>query len=160
LAARALRGEGGTAAQEIFNSLMNSILLNESVYMPLLHLMLPFQWENKAVFSEIWADPDAQHSGGREEPAPRLLLKMDIEGVGPFDLLIDSQGGRTSLHVSCPKAVAAFSGDISRDLGDILRRNGLNPGDVKVSAMRKPLNISDAFPKLFQEVKNGVDVKI
>ncbi len=160
LAARALRGEGGTAAQEIFNSLMNSILLNESVYMPLLHLMLPFQWEDKAVFSEIWADPDAQHSGGREEPAPRLLLKMDIEGVGPFDLLIDSQGGRTSLHVSCPKAVAAFSGDISRDLGDILRRNGLNPGDVKVSAMRKPLNISDAFPKLFQEVKNGVDVKI
>jgi len=161
LAQRSLQGEGGTAAQDIFRSLMDSILINESVYMPLQHLMLPFQWEDKAVFSEVWVDPDAEHSQGREPPAPRLLIKMDIEGVGPFDLVIDSaSNGRTSLHVSCPQQVAAFSGDISRDLTDILTRNGLSPGDVRVSAMRKPINISDAFPNLFQEVKNGVDVKV
>lgn len=161
LAQRSLQGEGGTAAQDIFRSLMSSILINESVYMPLQHLMLPFQWEDKAVFSEMWVDPDAERSGGQEAPAPRLLIKMDIEGVGPFDLVIDSvSGGRTSLMVSCPQEVAAFSGDISRDLTDILTRNGLSPGDVRVSAMKKPMNISDAFPNLFQEVKNGVDVKV
>lgn len=161
LAQRSLQGEGGTAAQDIFRSLMSSILINESVYMPLQHLMLPFQWEDKAVFAEMWVDPDAEHSQGRETPAPRLLIKMDIEGVGAFDLVIDSAAsGRTSLHVSCPQQVAAFSGDISRDLTDILTRNGLSPGDVRVSAMRKPMKISDAFPKLFQEVKSGVDVKV
>lgn len=161
LAQRSLQGEGGTAAQDIFRSLMSSILINESVYMPLQHMLLPFQWEDKAVFSEMWVDPDAEHSGGREAPAPRILIKMDIEGVGPFDLVIDSAaGGRTSLMVSCPQQVAAFSGDISRDLTDILTRNGLSPGDVRVSAMKKPMNISDAFPNLFQEVKSGVDVKV
>lgn len=160
LAQRSLRGEGGTAGQEIFRNLMNSILINESVYMPLQHLLLPFQWEDRAVFSEMWVDPDAQHSGGREAPAPRLLIKMDIEGLGAFDLLIDSSGGRTSLQVSCPRQVAAFSGEVSRDLSEILTRNGLTPGDVRVSAMRRPIAISDAFPKLFQEVKSGVDVKV
>lgn len=160
MAHKALQGEGGTAAQEIFRNLMHSILLNESVYMPLQHLFLPFQWEDKAVFSELWADPDAEHSEGREEPAPKLLIKMDIEGLGAFDLLIETQGGRTSLQVSCPQQVAAFSSDVSRDLSEILQRNGLSPGDVRVSAMRKPMTISDAFPKLFQEVKNGVDVKV
>lgn len=160
LAQRSLEGEGGTAAQEIFRALLNSILINESVYMPLQHLLLPFQWEDKAVFSEMWVDPDAEHNQGREEPSPRLLIKMDVEGLGAFDLLIDSSGGRTSLQVSCPQQVAAFSGDISRDLSDILQRNGLSPGDIRVSAMRRPMNISDAFPNLFQEVKNGVDVKV
>ena len=160
LAQRSLQGEGGTAAQDIFRSLMSSILINESVYMPLQHLMLPFRWEDKAVFSEMWVDPDAEHSGGQEAPAPRLLIKMDVEGVGPFDLVIDGAGGKTSLMVSCPQEVAVFSGDISRDLTDILTRNGLSPGDVRVSAMKKPINISDAFPNLFQEVKSGVDVKV
>ncbi|WP_322172751.1 hypothetical protein [Acutalibacter caecimuris] len=160
LAQRSLRGEGGTAAQEIFRNLLSSILINESVYMPLQHLLLPFQWDDRAVFAEMWVDPDAQHSGGREEPAPRLLIKMDIEGLGMFDLLIDGSGGHTSLQVSCPRQVAAFSGDISRDLSDILQRNGLSPGDIRVSAMRQPMNISDAFPTLFQEVKSGVDVKV
>ncbi len=160
LAQRSLQGEGGTAAQDIFRSLMSSILINESVYMPLQHLMLPFRWEDKAVFSEMWVDPDAEHSGGQEAPAPRLLIKMDVEGVGPFDLVIDGAGGKTSLMISCPQEVAVFSGDISRDLTDILTRNGLSPGDVRVSAMKKPINISDAFPNLFQEVKSGVDVKV
>lgn len=160
LALRSLRGEGGTAAQEIFRNLLSSILINESVYMPLQHLLLPFQWEDRAVFSEMWVDPDAQHSGGREEPAPRLLIKMDIEGLGAFDLLIDQAGGRTSLQVACPREMAPFSGDISHDLSDILTRNGLTPGDIRVAAMRQPMTISDAFPTLFQEVRSGVDVKV
>ena len=106
-------------------------------------------------------DPDAEHSACWEAPAQRLLIKMDIEGIGPFDLMIDSSAsGKTSLQVSCPQEVAAFSGDVSRDLTDILTRNGLTPGDVRVSAMKRPMNISDAFPNLFQEVKNGVDVKV
>ena len=75
LAQRSLQGEGGTAAQDIFRSLMSSILINESVYMPLQHLMLPFRWEDKAVFSEMWVDPDAEHSGGQEAPAPQTPAK-------------------------------------------------------------------------------------
>ena len=108
----------------------------------------------------MWVDPDDGHSGGQEEASPRLLIKMDVEGLGAFDLLISGSGGKTAMQVNCPRQVAAFSGDISRDLGEILQRNGLTPGDIRVSAMRSPMSISDAFPNLFQEVKNGVDVKV
>ena len=43
---------------------MNGMLLNESVYLPLLHILFPFQYQGKNVMSEIWADPDA---GGKPE---------------------------------------------------------------------------------------------
>ncbi len=156
---KALAGEANVATQDALRNIMASILVNESVYMPLLHLLLPFQWENKAVFSEMWVDPD-DGSGGQQGGGTRILIKMDIQGLGVFDLLVESSAGRTSLQVSCPEAVAAHSGEVSRSLNDILERNGLRAGEIRVSPMRRPMNISEAFPKLFQEVMTGVDVKV
>ncbi len=159
LTGRALGGEANMQMQEALRNIMASILVNESVYMPLRHLLLPFQWEDKAVFSEMWVDPD-EDKGSGQAPSPRILIKMDIEGLGAFDLLIDNGGGRTSMNVSCPESVAAHSGEVSRSLGDILERNGLRAGDIRVGPMRKAVNISDAFPKLFERVMTGVDVKV
>lgn len=156
---RALGGEGNMQMQDALRNIMASILVNESVYMPLRHMLLPFQWEDKAVFSEMWVDPD-EDKGGGQAPAPRILIKMDIEGLGAFDLLIDNGGGRTSMNVSCPESVAAHSAEVGRSLGDILERNGLKAGDIRVGPMRRALNISDAFPKLFERVMTGVDVKV
>lgn len=160
LTSRALGGEGNTQMQDAMRNIMNAILVNESVYMPLQHLFLPFMWDDKAVFSEMWVDPDEDNGQGSQGASPRILIKMDIEGLGVFDLLIDNSGGRTSMNVSCPEAVAAHSGEVSRSLNDILERNGLQPGDIRVGAMRRPVNISDAFPKLFEGVVTGVDVKV
>jgi len=160
LTGRALGGEANTQMQDALRNIMASILVNESVYMPLRHLLLPFQWEDKAVFSEMWVDPDEDNGTGSAGPSPRILIKMDIEGLGVFDLLIDNGGGRTSINVSCPESVAAHSGEVSRSLGDILERNGLRAGDIRVGPMRRAVNISDAFPKIFEGVMNGVDVKV
>ncbi len=160
LTARALGGEANMQTQEALRNIMLSILVNESVYMPLKHLLLPFQWEDKAVFSEMWVDPDEESGQGGQGKSSRILIKMDIEGLGAFDLLIDSSAGRTSMNVSCPETVAAHAGEVSRSLNGILERNGLKPGDIRVGPLRKPLNISDAFPKLFERVMTGVDVKV
>lgn len=160
LTGRALGGEANMQTQEALRNIMASILVNESVYMPLKHLLLPFQWEDKAVFSEMWVDPDENSDTGGQGKSTRILIKMDIEGLGIFDLLIDNTGGRTSMNVACPETVAAHSGDVSRSLSTILERNGLRAGDIRVGAMRRPMHISDAFPKLFERVMTGVDVKV
>ena len=160
LTGRALGGEANMQMQDALRNIMASILVNESVYMPLRHLLLPFMWDDKAVFSEMWVDPDEENGTGQNGPSPRILIKMDVEGLGTFDLLIDHTGGRTSMNVSCPETVAAHSGEVSRSLGDILERNGLKAGDIRVGPMRRGMNISDAFPKLFEGVMTGVDVKV
>lgn len=160
LTGRALGGEANMQTQEALKNIMASILVNESVYMPLKHLLLPFQWDDKAVFSEMWVDPDEDKGQSGQAPSPRILIKMDIEGLGAFDLLIDSGGGRTSMNVACPESVAAHSGEVSRSLGDILERNGLRAGDIRVGPLRRAMKISDAFPKLFERVMTGVDVKV
>jgi len=164
LASRALQGQAGPETQEMFHNIMASILINESVYMPLSHTLLPLDWNGKRMFSEMWVDPDADSDPRRSASGGggtmRILIKMDIESLGAFDLLIHSsrQDG-VSLSLACPQAVAAFSDQVSQTIHSILSRNGLKVGEVSVAEMKRPVTVSEVFPKLFERM-NGVNVKI
>ncbi|MEG0689546.1 MAG: hypothetical protein RR466_12765, partial [Hungatella sp.] len=49
-----LEGEGGYESKAVFQNVLNAMLLNESVYMPLLHIMLPVNLDGNIMFSELW----------------------------------------------------------------------------------------------------------
>jgi len=162
MADRALKGQAGVSAEEAFRSILSSLLINESVYMPLSHIMLPLQWENRMMFSELWVDPDADRDERRQSSGPptlRLLLKMDIQGLGAFDLLLNAQADNVALHLACPQEVAAFSDQVSQTLSGILERNGLKAAQVDVAEMKRPLTLSEVFPKIYEK-GSGVNVKI
>ena len=162
---RALQGEDGVSTQEAFHSILNAVLINESVYMPLQHVMLPLNWNGRLMFSEMWVDPDAEQDsrGGRDRgeggPVQRILIKMDIQSVGAFDVLLQNRDEGVSLLVTCPRAVAESAPQITRSLRDILARNGLNVEQVQVAEQRRPLTVSEVFPKVFERM-SGVNVKV
>ena len=155
----AVRGRGGVDAQDAFHNIMNSILINESVYMPVNHAMVPLDWNGKKAYSEVWVDPDAENGNGPGEGrGARLLIKMDIQSLGAFDLLFSTVGDSVSLQVACPRDVAPFSEDITRSLETILSRNGLRPEQVRVGEMRRPIAVSEVFPKIFERM-SGINVR-
>jgi len=159
---KALKGEGGVNAQEAFRSVLSSLLLNESVYMPLNHVMIPLQWNGRMAFSEMWVDPDSERERDRPASGPRtvsLLLKMDVQGLGAFDFYLNMRERDVDLQISCPKAVADYSPQVSQAMTVILQRNGLRPSAVKVAEMKRSMTISEAFPKIFGKA-SGVNVKI
>ncbi len=159
---RALQGEGGVNAQEAFRNILSALLVNESVYMPLNHVMLPMRWEDRLMFSELWVDPDADSdrrgltAGG--ENTVRVLLKLDIQGVGAFDLLLNAKGQDVAMEAACPPEVAAFSEQVTQALTGILERNGFR-ADVAVGEMRRPATVSEVFPKIFEKA-SGVNVTV
>ena len=156
----ALRGEGGVNAQEAFRNMMAGLLINESVYMPLNHVILPLDWDGEKMFAEMWVDPDV--GGTRQEYGDgdfRILIKLDIESLGAFDLLFDAHGENVNLQVACPKTVAPFSQQVAQTLGEILSRNGLRPENVSVAEMRRPITVSEVFPKILAGM-SGINVKV
>ena len=158
----ALRGEGGANLQEAFHHIMRSVLINESVYMPLQHIMVPMEYNGRLMFSELWVDPDAeQDSRGREggEKTLRLLIKLDIGSLGAFDLLLNIRDGGVAVQAVCPPAVSARGDEVEDALTGILERNGLAVDGVSVSEMRRPIAVSEAFPKVLERM-GGVNVKV
>ncbi len=161
-ASRALRGGSGAEAQDAFRNIVSALLINESVYMPLLHMMIPLEWMGKLMFSELWVDPDAEENmkrgRGQQDNTIRFLFKMDIQSLGFFDMVLTCQREDVDLQLFCPQSVAPFAETVGGELTRILSENGLRPNSVQVRPMEKPLTISGVFPKIF-EGENSIDVK-
>ena len=162
-AQKALQGGAGNEVQEAFRNIVSAFLVNESVHMPLNHILLPLEWDGKMVFSEMWVDPDAEENlkrgRGDRDNTLRFLFKIDIQGLGFFDMVLTCQRERVDIQLFCPERVAPFSGLVQGELSRILSDNGLTAGAVQVQQMDRPLTISGVFPRIF-EGENSINVKI
>ncbi len=161
-AARALRGEGSAEVQQTFRNLVSAMLVNESVYMPLNHFLIPLEQDGRKLFSELWVDADAEDKkGGKGEGGKcmRFLFKLDVEKVGLFDVILTSRDKEVGVAVACPEGVAPFSREIETTVSQILTRNELTPVGVSVRRMERPVTLTEVFPKIF-EGKNSVNVKV
>ena len=144
--------------------IMRSILLNESVYMPVLHFMVPFSMDGRFLFSEWWIDPDAEGGGAKEdgtrERIVKGLIKFDIQELGFFDLyFVWKEGNKVVLQLNVPPAMAEESGQIRKSIGTIMKQHDLETDEFVVGVSNESIPLSEAFPKL-RERKNSINVSI
>lgn len=157
-----IEGEAGLENKQVFQNLMNAVLLNESVYMPVLHLMLPVELNGQIMFSEMWIDPDAGDEGGGIEGEGRkakLLIKFDIKDVGFFDMILLYGQDKMDMYLSYPDSLADKEGEIRSSLESIMADNGISFRSLVLEKAAEPVSISQAFPKIFER-KNAVNVTI
>ena len=148
--------------QQTFRNLVSAMLVNESVYMPLSHLLIPMEMDGRKLFSELWVDADAEDKKGGKgqgDKCMRFLFKLDVQNVGLFDVILTSRDKDVDVVVACPEGVAPFSREIEKTVSQILTRNELNPAGISVRKMERPVTLTEVFPKIF-EGKNSVDVKV
>ena len=160
-AARALRGEGSAEVQETFRNLVSAMLINESVYMPLSHFLIPLEMDGRKLFSELWVDADAEEKNGKGKGGKcmKLLFKIDVEKVGLFDVVMACRDNKeVEVAVACPAGVAPFSREIERTVSHILTRNDLTPVGVSVRKMDRPVTLTEVFPTIFEGM-NSINVK-
>ena len=148
--------------QEIFKQLVSAMLINESVYMPINHFLIPMEMDGRMLFSEFWVDPDDEEKEQKGKSRPgstgmKFLFKMDIQSLGLFDIVLTSREKEVDIRIACPETAAPFSKEIEQAVSGILSRNGLTPVGVSVRKMDRPVTLTEVFPKLF-EGKNSVHV--
>lgn len=159
---KGLSGDAGASNKAAFSDMVSSLLLNESVYMPLTHLVIPANIDGRMMFSEMWVDPDAEGqgmSGGDAPKASKIFAKFMIKELGDFDLLIVEKDGRASVEVHYPESLADRASDIRRDIPDIIRRNGLRLENFLAAQGQTEKSLLQIFPKVVMQ-KSTVDVTI
>lgn len=156
-----VRGEAGTQVKDTFVSLLNSTLVNESVYMPLLHISLPMILEGVPIFSEMWIDPDDEDDEGRAsgEKGVKILLKFDMKEVGFFDILLYYQNNKMSMVMHYPDTLPIKGEEIRKGISGILKKNGMEVEYLAVEEGKGSIPVSKAFPKIYER-RNSVNVTI
>ncbi len=163
-ASQALQGTMGVDIRDAFSEIIKALLINESVFMPLKHAMIPLEWQGKMMYSEFWVDPNAKDGGGGGDEEGQgdkiqFLFKLDIESLGFLEMTLAARGDRVELNVFGPDSVADNGSIIARDLQNILELNGLRSQGIKVQKEENPIAITQVFPDLF-DGRSGVNVKI
>lgn len=152
-------GQAGLENVQQFYTIMNGMLLNESVYMPLLHFLLPFQYENNNVMSEMWVDPDAKkdkEEGGR---AIKVFLKFDIQSLGKFEMLMTLQDRESKMQILVPPQIAKQDKRIQAEVADILKKNGIRYSQLMVRERVRDRRVDEVFPEI-REKERTINVRI
>jgi hypothetical protein len=160
-AARALQGTYGPDVRDAFVEIIRSLLVQESVYLSLNHMLFPVEWNGRMMYSELWVDPDAEEESGKKKENGKIqfLFKMDLESLGFLEISLAARQEQVEMRVYGPETVSNHSALIAEDLREILAAHGFNGKDVRVSKLEKPLALTEVFPNLF-EGKQGVNVKV
>ena len=158
LVAKGANGEAGLENIQQFYNIINGMLVNESVYLPLIHLLLPFRFEDQQVMSEMWVDPD---SGTENEEGRRIkmLLKFEIRHLGRFDLLLTMENRQVGMQLYVPPALKERAEVISRDVGGIFKKCGLNINRMLVREKTGEIKVTDAFPEI-REKERTINVRV
>lgn len=163
-AAQAMRGGEHPDVQQAYQEIMRAVLINESVYMPLNHYMLPLEMDGRHLFSEMWIDPDAgsnesDKNSGRKENVIKCLFKLDVENLGMIDVVLLSRDKDVDIQLNCSDHLLTFSQKIEQGIDAILRKNDLKPVRVTVRKMDHPLTLTEVFPKIYER-KDSLNVKV
>ncbi len=155
-----IKGQAGTQTREMFLNLLNGMLVNESVYMPLLHTAFPLILEGVPIFSEMWIDPDEESENSPSgENGIKILLKFDMKEVGFFDILMYYQNQKMSMVMHYPDKLPVKGEDIRKGISEILKKNGMEVEYLSVEKGKESIPVSVAFPKLYER-RNSVNVTI
>lgn len=153
-----VRGEAGVENKDAFMSIMRSMMINESVYMPVMHVMLPVILDGVPMYSEWWVDPDEESGNpGSNERGVKLLIKFDLKDVGFFDMMMYYEKGKMDMLIHYPKELADHESDIRENIRKIMNRNHLEVEYLAVEEGKTPIKVSAAFPKIFER-RNSVNV--
>lgn len=158
---KGLKGQAGYENRAIFENLTRSILVNESVYMPLIHALIPFELNDQVLVSQMWIDPDdGRHSeNSEEERITRVYLKFEISDLGSFDMVMNMQNKKVDLQLLCPLKMESDFNEIRSGIRNIIEKNELTNNNIYVEKNEGNLKLSEVFPKI-REGKNNVNVTI
>lgn len=157
---KGLDGQGGYQNTAVFQNILQSSLLNESVYMPLLHMMIPADYNGRQMFSEIWVDPDDREGGTVDgERAVKLFVKFDIKDLGFFEMIMLVQDGKVDMQLFYPESLEPMKAHIKDGMFTIMERNDLKFRSYMAEKCVAPKPISEVFKKLF-EGRNMINVTV
>ena len=152
-------GSTGSESVDRYYQVLNHLLMNESVYMPLLHLLVPFRYQGKNVLSEMWVDPDADRKNPDDIKKQKLFIKFNIQNVGAFELISLVNNGSVNMQVFVPPSLEVKPETISRSLQDILRNNGFRVTSMDIAPKVRDIRVDEVFPEI-REKEIGVNVAV
>ncbi len=144
--------------------IIHSLLSSPSNFTPLLHFIVPVQYQDLKAFAEIWIDPNAEEAadpkrGGGEAEATHMLLVFDIEGIGRFESELYVQNKKIALNLLCPPAYTEAFKKIGPAIRQAVAATGYSFEAINIERLERTHSLMDVFTDLPHK-RTGIDVRV
>ncbi len=146
---------------ESVENIIHSILSSPSNFTPLLHFIIPVEYEDVSAFAEMWIDPDEEDGSYsvNQEKKVHMFIVFDIENLGRMEAEFRVSGRDISLSMYCPGEIAGYISDIAGDLKKCAGDSEYRITDISVHKLSEPRSLIDVFSGL-SEKRTGINVRI
>ncbi|MFB0920123.1 MAG: antitoxin [Oscillospiraceae bacterium] len=155
--------EAGTSPADAskLEKMLYSLLSSPCNFTPLLHFILPLQYNDMRAFAELWINPEIDEKDIPENASQgmHLLMVIDVEGVGRFEAEFSVYNSTVDFSLYCPKGCEQGYEDFMKSLPKFFSGTSYHVGKTEVLTFENTRSLMDVFKSLpYRRV--GVDVKI
>lgn len=148
---------------ERIEKIITSLLSSPCNYTPLLHFVIPVDYEGMKAFSELWIDPKDEGRGGDRAEGEgnhvHVLITFDIPGIGQMEAEFMMAGRELGFHLYCPESYTGIFEGLIPEFRGIMEEHGYRAADIEVERMDHVRSLMEVFKNLPFK-RTGVDVKI
>lgn len=151
---------------EKIEKIITSLLSSPCNYTPLLHFVIPVDYQGMKAFSELWIDPRDRdrdrENGGQEQEAENqvhVLITFDIPGIGQMEAEFKVADRQMRMYLYCPAAYVPVFQGLTPEFLQIMENNGYRGAEVEVEQLEHVRSLMEVFKSLPYR-RTGVDVKI
>ncbi|WP_326910403.1 hypothetical protein [Sedimentibacter sp. MB31-C6] len=149
----------------VMEDMADSLLFNQSVHIPLMHLFMPLNYNGMFMFSELWISKDYEDytenkkSNYEKKETFNVFITFEIQNVGYFETTLLLKDNNLSLEILIPNKFVNHIDKIRNDISEIIQNKNISISDINVSECIKRRRFNEVFDNL-AERKNGVNVVI
>ena len=147
---------------ESMNKIIPSLLSSPCNFTPLLHYVIPVQYQDVSASAEMWINPDGEGDlpgGGDGKKMTHMLIVFEIADIGKFETEIWVENNDITLSVLCPEEHTAFFKDKIKDLRSDLSFTDYRIKKIDVDTLNEPRSLIEVFKSL-PERRTGINVAI
>lgn len=138
-------------------SMLVSMLQNQSSVMDILHFVIPFQTPQGQVFTELYVDPETEERVGKQKGQSRkIFLSVESEAHGSFEFSFLETGDHVDFAMWAPEDLVQGLAGLKRNFANIMQLHGYTMNTFKVDEMKAPHTVAEVFPRLIEK-KVGID---
>lgn len=150
---------------EKIEKIIRSLLSSPCNFTPLLHFVVPVQYENIQSFAEMWInlngaddERDRKSKDGAEQTI-HMLLVFDVSGMGKFEMELYVRDKNIDLSLFCPPAYVTEYKQMSSSLSQCLKGLDYRFKEIRIERLERSRSLMEVFRSLPYR-RTGVDVKV
>lgn len=162
-----LRKQSENPDMKLINSdsmekIIHSLLSSPCNFTPLLHFVVPVEFEDVQASAEIWVNPDGEEDVDNPDPNAsytHILSVFDIEDIGKFEAELFVENKNIDLTLLCPKEHTDFFRNTISDMKKDVSGLEYKLKSVSVNELKEPRSLIEVFKSLPLR-RQGVNVTI